>query len=78
MNSELLMRIEEIVNRFITDLKKTPEYKQAWKTIPETKDIIFNFRSLSFYKFDDIMEEPLYVGDRYHKIVMDEEVLLSR
>ena len=69
--------IDEIVNTFITDLKRTKEYKEAWKTIPETKDIIFNFRTLSFYQFDEIMEEPLYIGDRYHKIVMDEEVLLN-
>lgn len=63
--------IEDIVRTFINDLKKTPEYKQAWKTIPYTKDIIFDFHDLKFYNRDE-------KGYNFKtQIVMDEELLLG-
>ena len=63
--------IDEIVNTFIQDLKKTKEYKEAWRNCNETKEIIFNFRDKEFY----IKESNLYFPI---EIVMDEEVLLGR
>lgn len=64
------MNIDEIVNTFINDLKKTKEYKEAWKTIPYTNRIIFNFNTKEFYEGE--YDEPPTT------IVMDEEVLLGK
>ena len=63
--------IDEIVNTFITDLKKTKEYKQAWRNCNETKEIIFNFRDKKFYLEGNNLYVPI-------EIVMDEEILLGR
>ena len=63
--------IDEIVNNFIQDLKKTKEYKQAWRNCNETKEIIFNFRDKKFYLEGNNLYVPI-------EIVMDEEVLLGR
>ena len=63
--------IDEIVNTFIQDLKKTKEYKQAWRNCNETKEIIFNFRDKKFYLEGNNLYVPI-------EIVMDEEVLLGR
>jgi hypothetical protein len=66
--------IDEIVNTFITDLKKTREYKEAWRNCNETKDIVFNFRDKQFY----IIQEEDYYGQSLSEICMDEEILLGR
>ena len=63
--------IDEIVQNFITDLKKTKEYKEAWRNCNETKEIIFNFRDKKFYLEGNNLYVPI-------EIVMDEEVLLGR
>ena len=63
--------IDEIVNTFIQDLKKTKEYKEAWRNCNETKEIIFNFRDKKFYLEGNNLYVPI-------EIVMDEEVLLGR
>lgn len=71
--------IDEIVNTFITDLKRTKEYKEAWRNCNETKDIVFNFRDKKFY---NKANENIGAGVRilYYpiEIVMDEEILLGR
>lgn len=64
--------IDEIVNTFITDLKRTKEYKEAWRTIPSVDEIIFDFRTKTF-KF----RHRAYSCDMTG-IVMDEEVLLGK
>ena len=67
--------IDEIVNTFIQDLKKTKEYKEAWRNCNETKDIVFNFRDKKFYNMADEMCMNIFSPI---EIVMDEEVLLGR
>ena len=65
--------INEIVNTFITDLKRTKEYKEAWRNCNETKDIYFNFRDKQFY-----VDVYNVTNKGAIEIVMDEEVLLGR
>jgi hypothetical protein len=69
--------IDEIVSTFITDLKKTKEYKKAWHNCNETKDIVFNFKDLQFYNIYDVgnVYRPIYP---HIEICMDEEVLLGK
>ena len=67
--------IDEIVNTFITDLKRTKEYKEAWRNCNETKDIVFNFRDKKFYNMGDEMCMNIFSPI---EIVMDEEILLGR
>lgn len=64
--------IDEIVNTFITDLKRTKEYKEAWRNSETTSGIFFDFRRKRF-----VIENPDYLVDET-KIVMDEEILLGR
>lgn len=44
-------QLDSIINQFIKDLKSTPEYKQAWKTIPLVEHIVFDFSEKRFYDF---------------------------
>jgi hypothetical protein len=67
--------IDEIVQTFITDLKRTKEYKEAWRNCNETKDIVFNFRDKKFYNHSDDIK---YFPYGPIEIVMDEEILLGR
>lgn len=64
--------IDEIVQTFITDLKRTKEYKEAWRNSETTSGILFNFQKKRFE-----IENPDYLVD-FTKIVMDEEILLGR
>lgn len=67
--------IDEIVEQFIIDLKRTPEYKQAWKTMPNVEQIVFDF---STRQFIDIWTHKIN-NDRIPVcITMDEEVLLGK
>jgi hypothetical protein len=66
-----LKSIDEIVNTFINDLKKTKEYKEAWRNSDTTSGILFNFQRKRFE-----IEDPDYLID-FTKIVMDEEILLG-
>jgi hypothetical protein len=66
--------IDEIVNTFITDLKKTKEYKEAWRNCNLTLDIVFNFKDLKFY---NVLDKNHYRAYPF-EITMDEEVLLGK
>ena len=73
--------IDEIVQNFITDLKRTKEYKEAWRNCNETKDIIFNFRDKRFYINEKTWMYNENTRDGFYdniEIVMDEEILLGR
>jgi hypothetical protein len=69
--------IDEIVNTFITDLKRTKEYKEAWRNCYSTEEIVFNFRDK---KFHSIQERDVYNSRKSIdiEISMDEEILLGR
>ena len=67
--------IDEIVNTFINDLKKTKEYKEAWRNCNETKDIVFDFPTR---KFIDIITYKINNDPMPLSITMDEEILLGR
>jgi hypothetical protein len=64
--------IDEIVNTFITDLKKTREYKEVWKTIPYVEEITFNFKDRKFEQHNKLLAPMLTL------ITMDEELLLGK
>lgn len=68
--------IDEIVTTFINDLKRTKEYKEAWRNCEETKEIIFNFRDRQFY--NSRLNYTLELLENGIEIVMDEEILLGR
>ena len=68
------MTIDEIVQTFINDLKKTKEYKEAWRNCEETKDIVFNFKDKLFFNLQDYPNHRPCINE----IVMDEEILLGR
>jgi hypothetical protein len=65
--------IDEIVNTFITDLKKTKEYKEAWRNCYSTSEIVFNFRDKKFHNVKNEERNHIYP----YEISMDEDKLLS-
>ena len=69
--------INEIVNTFITDLKRTKEYKEAWKSCNRTSQIYFDFGTKKFGIIGrEISELELEPADA-NRITMDEELLLE-